>query len=313
VSARARLLQLIIAGSLASAGCGDGCGGKPEAAGDKQAPATPSAPAVPKTAVVEGVVRLAEGAQLPSYRPGQMERRVLEHTQQAPLPEACTPPKTTDRQPVQLVDDGALSGVMLGLSDFARQPARPPMLHEVMIEDCRLTPKLVVAMKGDQLRVRSATDYPFMPAYGDTPVVRTLIRGQTYDVTLDKPGVSALLCGFTAPCGRTDVVVMLHPLTTITDGKGKFRFDNFPADEDITLTAWHPLFQESSVKLHLGAGETKQVELVLTPVPQREPVQTPADGAQPSGAATQPDGKDVKKAAPEAKPAKPAPAPTTTP
>jgi hypothetical protein len=134
------------------------------------------------------------------------------------------------------------------------------------------------------LRVRSALDYPFMPAYGETPVVRTLIRGQTYDVTLDTPGVSPLLCGFTAPCGRTDVVVMLHPLATVTDDKGNFRIDGFPAGEQVTLSAWHPLFQEARLDLRVEPGETKKVELVLTPNVPHSPAPPQAPAAAPEKA-----------------------------
>lgn len=286
--------QLWIALLLVSAGCGK-CGStKPGGEEAEQAPPG-SAPVVVDTGVVEGVVRLAEGAQLPAYRPEQMERKVLEHTERAPLPDSCSPPKTTDREPVRLGDDGALEGVMLGLSGFKTQPQRAPMVHEVKIEDCRLTPRLVVAMKGDQLRVTNALDYPFMPTYGDSPVVRTLVRGQTYEAPLDKPGVSPLLCGFTAPCGRTDVVVMLHPLATVSDAQGKFRFDKFPADEDVTLSAWHPLFNEARVQVRVAAGETKRVELVLIPTGS-EPA------AQEAAPAPKPD--DTKPAAPQ-QPAKP--------
>jgi hypothetical protein len=194
-----------------------------------------------------------------------MERTVLSHVHDAPLPESCSPPKTTDRQPVQLTSDGLLAGVMVVATGFSHQPQRPPMVHEVTIEDCRLTPSLVVAMKGDTLRVRNTVNYPFMPTYRERGMARTLSPGQTYDVALDKPGVQPLLCGFTAPCGRTDVIVLLHPLYAKTDANGKFKLESLPPDEDLTINVWHPLFQDSRQQVHLTSGEHKSLEFVIAP------------------------------------------------
>ena len=139
-------------------------------------PKVPSNP-LGDVGVLTGVVHLAQGAELPSYLPEQMEKQVLKHAEGAPLPTTCTPPRTTDRQPVRLTSDGLLSGVVVAASNFSHQRPRPPRVHEVMIEDCRLKPMLVVAMKGDTLRVRNSVNYPFMPAYGPSPEVRTLIPG----------------------------------------------------------------------------------------------------------------------------------------
>jgi hypothetical protein len=250
----------LVALALLSA-CGD-CGKK----SDPEASSSERQPAVPRHAVLEGTVRLAEGFELPQYDRGQLEKRVLAHTEQAPLPEACPPPKTTDGQPVQITADGFLTHIALVVTEFDKQPQRPPRVHEVVIEDCRLEPRLVVAQTGDQLRVRNTADYPFMPAYGPEPVVKTLIRGQTYDVTLDKPGVSPLLCGFTAPCGRTDVIVLHHPVYAVSGSDGRFKIENVPPGEDLKLTAWHPLFEESAIDVRVEPGEVKRVELVIKPL-----------------------------------------------
>ncbi|MFI5308697.1 MAG: hypothetical protein ACHQ53_15175 [Polyangiales bacterium] len=237
----------------------------------------------PAKAVVEGVIRLAPGAELPSYAPEQMEKKLFQKLAPEAPPATCTPPKKTDRQPVRLTADGALAGVMLAPSGFSHQPQRLPVVHEVVIDDCRLNPSLVVAMKGDSLRVSSKVSFPFMPSYESGPGVRSLIPGQTYDVPLNKPGVSPLLCGFTAPCGRTDVIVLLHPIYAITDAQGKFRFDDFPAGEQVSLSAWHPLFQESKIALRVEPGEHKQVELVLTPAPPLPQSVAPAVEKPPAG------------------------------
>jgi hypothetical protein len=292
------LLALVALAAVAgSAGCGGkdtqppvGAGGAP--AKSEPEKAAPPAP-VATTAIVEGSVRLAGGTELPSYPSERMEKKVLEHTQHAALPETCTPPQTTDRQPVQVTPDGLLTNVVVAASNFSKQPQRAPLTHDVLIDDCRLKPAVVVAMKGDTLRVRNALNYPFMPTYGQTPVVRTLIKGQTYEVKLDQPGVAPLLCGFTAPCGRSDVVVLLHPVHAATDAQGKFKIENFPAGETLKLSAWHPLFKESAIDVRAEPGEVKRVELMLTPLPSAA---TPTEEEQPGAGAEQPEGKAPKKA-----------------
>jgi hypothetical protein len=300
----AALLGLLVTGA---SGC-DGCGSK---GGDK-APSAATSPVPPAadgksggraTGVLTGVVRLTEGADLPEYSDEQLERKVLSHTQRAALPESCSPPKITDGQPVQLTADGLLAGVMLAASDFTTQPDVPPATRSVVIDDCRLTPSLIVAKKGDTLRVTSKVSYPFMPAFGDAAVVKTLIPGQSYDVPLDQPGVSAVTCGFTAPCGRTDVIVLEHPYFTVTDGQGHFRFESFPADQAVKLNAWHPLFKEAEIVVELGRGEERKVELVLEPAAPPPPA-APAEPTKPTAPVP---------SKPEKPAAKPSPAPASAP
>jgi hypothetical protein len=207
-----------------------------------------------------------------------MERKVLDHTKRAEWPAECTPPKILDSVPMRAAPDGALSGVVVAVSDFKRAPKRAPRTHDAVIRDCRLTPSTIVAMKGDKLRVTTEVKYPFMPAYGPPDAVRTLMPGQTYEVELTTPGASPLTCGFTAPCGRTDVVVLLHPLAAVTDEQGHFRIDSFPAGERVTVTAWHPLLAESDTQVELSPGEAKSIELTAR-LPDAQPSAQP--GAQP--------------------------------
>jgi hypothetical protein len=261
-----------------------GCRDRPPAA-STPAPALSVAPSAPKPAapkaVVEGSVRLAEGYNLPSYRAEGMEKKVLDHVAEAALPGSCTPLEASDRQPVKLTGDGHLAGILLAASKFSHQPQRPARVHEVVIRNCRLEPALVVAMKGDSLRVRNEVDYPFMPGLGQQPVARTLSRGQTYDVVLDTPGVNPLLCGFTAPCGRTDVIVMLHPYYAVTDATGTFRFEDFPTGEPVALSAWHPLFQESRQELRVEPGARQKLEFALTPIAPAVETPKPDSGNPP--------------------------------
>jgi hypothetical protein len=106
-----------------------------------------------------------------------------------------------------------------------------------------------------------------MPTFRKTAVARTITSGQSQDYPLDQPGSFPLRCGFTAPCGRTEVMVMLHALHATSDAEGRFRMQDVPADEPFVISAWHPLFQEAKADVRVAPGETKQIELVLTPLP----------------------------------------------
>jgi hypothetical protein len=271
--ARGSLLACVLVGLSLASGC-DSC--RPQQQADKAAPIPP-----PKhdPAVVTGSIRLTPGHELPKYRPEDMERRVLAHVQGGTFPDVCSPPKLNDRTPVRLSPAGTLTGVMVAASEFTKVTPRDPIVHDVVIKDCRLTPSLVVAQVNDTLRMRSEVNYPLLPTYGANAYNETLVPGQSKSHRLDKPGVDNVLCGFTAPCGRTDVVVIHHPVYAVTDASGNFRIENFPTDETIKLSAWHPLFNEANVSVKVGPGETKNVELVLTPLPPQPetPVTTPAE------------------------------------
>jgi len=303
----------LLACLLLLAGCDALGGGSATPAASAPAPAPSAADASLVTGVLRGVVRLAEGATLPSFSVEQMEKKVLEHAKRGPWPDACTPPKQLDRQPVRATEAGTLSGLLVAASKFSQHSPRPQKVHEIAIRDCRLQPTTVAAMVGDVIRVTSEVSYPFMPSFGNEVQIRTLTPGQNYDVKLDKPGVTPVLCGFTAPCGRTDVVVMMHPLSAVTGDDGSFQIDDFPADEKVKLSAWHPLFNEVNIDVELGRGEDKKVELVITPIEtavapaqaSSESAEKPAAGEPTAQGKQAPPGEPAAqgKQAPDAKPA----------
>jgi hypothetical protein len=263
----------------------NGCKKKaPDQALAPQAPdkalAPPPAAEAPKPAqakaVLIGSVRLASGHDLPSYSPEQMERSVLAHVKGGTFPDICTPPKIADRIPVRQTADGKLIGVMLAASEFSHQTSPgAPKVHEIDIKDCRLTPPLVVARVNDVLHVKNLVKFPLFPGLGSDSFNQSLSFDQARDIPLDTGGVKIMTCGFTAPCGRTDVIVLAHPYFAVTDEQGEFRIDDFPADETVRINAWHPLFSEVFETVRVAHGETKRVELVLTPVPPPPPPPPP--------------------------------------
>ncbi|MCG8554839.1 MAG: hypothetical protein MJD61_06055 [Proteobacteria bacterium] len=237
---------------------------------------TPASPALPEPspvgpAAIKGIVRLSPGAELPSLTPVSSEQ------QGTPQPQLCSPPKRGDRQPVKLVADRGLSGVLVALSDFGKKQARAPRSHLLVIRDCRLTPSLIAAMIGDKLVIRNETNHPFLPKWTGDAFFQTLLKGQQREIVLERGGVNMVACGFATGCGRAEVVVMYHPLHAVTDQDGRFRIDDVPRDVKLLVHAWHPLFREAELSLVLARGEERNVELVLAPaLAPTAPAGTPA-------------------------------------
>ncbi|MCA9600647.1 MAG: hypothetical protein KC417_01410 [Myxococcales bacterium] len=227
----------------------------------------------PPVGIVEGVVLLAEDTEVPSYdstpAPNQPEP-----------PKSCSPPKILDHQPVHLTDGRGLENVVIGATDFKRAPKHKPATRAVTIDDCRLSPQVIAATRGDTLRLTNNTDYPFLPELGTSQLLQTLLHRETRDIALEQGGVLKLGCGFAAECGRTDVMVFYHPVHAISGKAGKFRMVNVPADEDVKLHAWHPLFEEAIQTVRVKPGQTVRVTFVLRPVeaPAKVAV-TPTDSA----------------------------------
>jgi hypothetical protein len=273
------------------AGACDACSPKAPAPNAKPSIAAP----VPRFGVIEGVVRLADGAELPEVPPRMMYQQFLQQEDPLPSPSACTPAKQSDRRPVQIGPGNVLSSIFLAASDFKTPVSRPPKVHDLTIDDCRLQPMVIGAMRGDTLRIRSTTDYPFMPQVGSAAFIETMIKGQERSQTLEALGVQTVLCAFTAPCGRADVITVAHPLYTLSDTVGRFRLEGVPAVETFNLNAWHPLFRTTTHSVKVAAGETKQLDFVMTPEHQYTPTgqdearRRAEEAAKPVAPGTRPD------------------------
>jgi len=253
-----------------------GCDAWQSEAPAKPTTPTPTAPAVaevptPGVGIIEGTIRLAEATELPETPPRMMYVQVLQQSEPLPLPPECTPAKQADRRPVTLGAGNGLGSVFVAASDFKTAVSRAPKVHDLTIVDCRLTPMVIGAMRGDTLRIKSETDYPFMPQVGSVSFFETMIKGQERTHTLEALGPQSVMCGFTAPCGRSDVITVAHPLFAVTDQAGRFRIEGVPANQTMNLNAWHPLFRATTHSVTVAPGETKQVDFVLTPEPQYTP------------------------------------------
>lgn len=268
-----RWVSLIGGAALLLVGCHCGDGGEAHRAESDDRAARPSAAV---TGVLEGMVRLVDGAELPSYPDNPM----VSPPGRPELPEGCTPPQRADAQPVSMTEERGLAGVLVSLHEFETSPSYASVTHELTITDCRLSPRLVVATRGDRLRVTNQTDYPFLPDLG-SGVLQAILHQRTREVELGEGGVRSLECAFAAPCGRSYIVTLYHPLHAITDESGRFRIENVPAGEEVRVSAWHPLFQESNEQFVLEMGERRTVDFALEPAPPPpapDPATPPREG-----------------------------------
>lgn len=227
---------------------------------------------------VEGVIRLAEGAEIPSYATSPFATLTA-----GQVPTSCTPPQLTDRQPLRLDPARGLANVAVGaMGDPMHWIARgEPLVREVHIRDCRLDPPTIVATLGDRIRIVNEVDYPFMPQFG-LGFLQAVTPAEPIERELDQAGPRPLECAFAAPCGRSEIMVFQTPVHTVSGADGTFRIENAPAGQELTIVAWHPLIAEGQTTTRVEEGGTVHVEIVVHPqaaAPAPEPA--PADPTTP--------------------------------
>jgi hypothetical protein len=238
-------------------------------------------------ATLVGRVRLADGRPLPAYTSIDMARPLLHAGAASDVPAQCAAANAAAQQPVLLGENRMLGGVVVAGSDFTRTPERDPETHVLTISGCRLQPATTAAMLGDRLLLENRDSFPFEPLIGPAYGARALAPGRKVLLPLSA-GVDSVRCSTRAPCGRSDLVVFRHPVYAVTDARGNFRIERFPAAELVRVSAWHPLFEESQTFVWLEPGTTSAVELTLEPKTRFEPVLAPQPDVR--AAALQPPG-----------------------
>lgn len=219
-------------------------------------------PPPPGAAVLTGVVRLVDGAMPPAYAREQLGwGRLLD----GDLGDTGCPPRERENV-LSLAPDRGLAGVVVAASAFTGKHLYEKRTHEVVFEDCRLSPTIVAATGGDILEVvnRGKGDVPV--TFGPVPEPIALRPGLRPRIALI-PGVESLMCPPEVGCGRTDVVVFHHSVHAVTDATGRFRIDGFPTRQNVAVHAWHPLLREAVTQVWLEPGETREVGLVIHPKP----------------------------------------------
>ena len=255
----------------------------PEAAEQKAAATAPAKPSADFSGVVRGIVKLAPDATLP----------MVPAPAKAPANAAppCRPYGEDDRRIVSKFEGtGGLTPIHLAVTQMKAVPEHKPQTHDVFIRNCRLTPALVGAMLGDELRITNESDQPFMPVFPGDPFMRGLMKGESRTIKLERIGPARVACGFAGYCGETTILTVAHPLFTVTNERGEFEIRGIPLDQDIAVHAGHMLFEVSTLKTRLTKAEPEKVlEFVLTPatpsgtkpfeVKDADKAKTPGDSA----------------------------------
>jgi hypothetical protein len=221
---------------------------------------------------VEGIVRLADGAEVPRYPTSG-----LTAGGPTPLPEECPAERGSDREPMALGEGRGLASVpVVAMGDRAHWPAvGAPSTVNVRIHDCRLEPTAVTATVGDVLRIENELVYPFFPALGGgSTFSQAVLPGEPRELELDAARPLTLECTITTGCRRTEVLVFGHPVHTVSGEGGRFTL-SVPAEQDVELVAWHPLLEEASTHTRVAEGETVHVEIVVQPLAAPEPPPSP--------------------------------------
>jgi plastocyanin len=264
----------------ACGGQGSGAGGHSQASGPAEAvpadaavsqalsappdagTAAAQAAAASGVGVVSGIIKLADGTQIPL---GPDPR---DNPGTRPPTAPCAPISDADRRVVFAASGtGGLTPIHVAVTGMGRIPDAIPQTREVRALDCRFQPDLVGARVGDTLRFTN-NSAPVLAAVlpGDS-FLRTLSAGESAEVKLTRVGVLPAGCPIGAYCGGTHVISVAHPFWAVTNQAGRFRIEGLPLDEEIVVHAWHPLFNEANLTFKLDAAQPeREVVLALTPV-----------------------------------------------
>jgi len=219
------------------------------------------APSAEFRGVVMGVVKLAEGASLPTAQPPTMNGQPPTSAKPCPTPDA-----SDQRTVARAAETGGLSPIHVAVTQMKAVPTRAPRVHELFMDACRLRPTMVGALRGDTVRVTNRSEMALLPVLPGDSYMRGILRGETREFTLDKLGTIRVRCEFGSYCGESLVIALSHPLYAVTDEAGRFHIEQVPLDEELMLHAWHPLFKVASVPFKLtSASPTRVVDLAVQP------------------------------------------------
>ncbi len=223
-------------------------------------PAAKLAKPVLPTGTIEGSVLLLQGAELPSIGDPKKSSELALTDPAKP----CTPIDAEDALPVKRDGEtGGLASIHVAITGMKDIAAAAPVTHELRLVNCRLDRALLAARVGDSVRITNASGMPLLPSMAGDAFMEAILANGSRTVELKRQGADRLSCKFGAFCGRTEVLVTGHSLFAVTDRTGHFRIDGVPLDQEVTVHAWHPLFDESHEALTLKEP-TRSAKVTLT-------------------------------------------------
>lgn len=285
-----RAFGLVLLSLLAACDCGKAQRAASRDAGTRAVATSPVGPNA-RVGVVFGTITLEEGAELPRWDLREIDRG----PDSAPVPPECGPPRETDTLPVEGVGSPTrLTNILVSATGEQRKFAEAlgrtrPIDRRLSIEQCRLQPKFVSATVGDTLVLENHSNVPFLPSVGPTQFLETLLPGQTRRIVLDHAALAWTRCTFSAACGRSDVIVIFHPVHTTSTATGDYVLEHVPADQDVQIHAWHPRFHDVEATTRVAVGQRVRVDFTLRPMSPTPPSSGgPAPETQPADAGSTP-------------------------
>lgn len=192
------------------------------------------------TGVVEGVVTLH--LQPPRRSAGR-------------YPGSATASRTVQAVPAVVFVKGAVAGAR------PRLPATPPTMAQ---QDTGFVPAALVVPVGSTVSFPNGDPF-FHNVFSYSATARFDLgrypRGETKEVTFDKPGIVKVYCEV-HEFMRAVIVVAENPFHAVADAGGRFRIQGIP-EGTYTFVVWHPDLDPVERQVRVTAGGTTRLDAEL--------------------------------------------------
>lgn len=152
-----------------------------------------------------------------------------------------------------------LAGPVPGVS--ARPPAKPPVMAQ---QDTAFVPAALTVPAGTTVRFPNADPF-FHNVFSYSSSARFDLgrypRGESREVTFEKPGVVKVYCEV-HEFMRAVVVVTESPFHAVVDAEGRFRIAGIPPGS-YTFVVWHPDLDPVEREVRVVAGQTTRLDAEL--------------------------------------------------
>ena len=171
-----------------------------------------------------------------------------------------------ERQPIK-VKDGGLADVLVyvksGIGGSYSAPAEPLLLDQI---GCDYSPRMVVVMVGQPLRIRNSDDtlhniHP-RPMVNKEFNVGQPRKGMEVTKTFEKPELMIPTSCEVHPWMRAYISVLAHPFFSLTKEDGSYEIGALP-DGEYDVEAVHSQLKSATGKVSVKDGKTSRLDLSL--------------------------------------------------
>jgi plastocyanin len=144
-------------------------------------------------------------------------------------------------------------------------PAHPPRATPTMAQrDTAFVPAALVVQVGTTVDFPNGDPF-FHNVFSYSSAARFDLgrypRGETRQVTFDKPGIVKVYCEVHETM-RAVIVVTENPFNDVVDAQGRFRIPGIP-EGTYTMVIWHPDLDSLERQVRVVAGETVRLDVEL--------------------------------------------------